>query len=132
MPFQWSFRYYVAPDGTRDVKDSYDAGSKKLRAKFLSRITTLAQLEFLEWGEPSFKTLHGDCTGLGEIRFKADDVQQRPLGFRSGPMEFTIVFWAIEKEDKFVPRNACRKALERKNEILADRKRSDVLWLALQ
>jgi Phage derived protein Gp49-like (DUF891) len=114
------------------VKDSYDAGSKKLRAKFFSRIATLAQLEFLEWREPLFKTLHGECDGLGEIRFQADDVQQRPLGFRSGPMEFTIVFWAIEKEDKFVPRNACRRALERKSEILANRNRSDALWLALQ
>jgi hypothetical protein len=114
------------------VKDSYEAGSKKLRAKFLSRITTLAQLEFLEWREPSFKTLHGECIGLGEVRFQADGVQQRPLGFRSGPREFTIVFWAIEKGDKFVPRNACRRALERKSEILADRNRSDALWLALQ
>jgi hypothetical protein len=114
------------------VKDSYDAGSKKLRAKFLSRITTLAQLEFLEWREPLFKTLHGKCVGLGEIRFIADGVQQRPLGFCSELREFTIVYWAIEKEDKFVPRDACRRALLRKSEILADRNRSDVLWLALQ
>jgi hypothetical protein len=112
------------------VKDSHDAGSKKLKAKFLSRIITLAQLEFWEWREPPFKTLHGECIGLGEIRFKADGVEQRPLGFRSGPKEFTIVFWAVEKENKFVPREACRRALERKSEILADRKRSDDLWLA--
>ena len=114
------------------MKDSYDAGSKKLRPKFLSRVTTLAQLEFLEWREPPFKTLHGEGVGLGEIRFKADGVEQRPLGFRSGPREFTIVFWAIEKGNKFVPRDACRRALLRKREILADRNRSDALWLALQ
>jgi len=114
------------------VKDSHDAGSKKLRAKFLSRITALAQLEYEEWEEPPFKKLHGECVGLGEIRFKADNVQQRPLGFRSGPREFTIVFWAIEKGDKFVPRDACRRALLRKSEILADRNRSYAIWLALQ
>jgi hypothetical protein len=97
------------------VKDSYDAGCKKLRAKFLSRITTLAQLEFFEWREPPFKMLHGECDGLGEIRFKADGVQQRPLGFRSGTREFTIVFWAVEKGNKFVPRDAYRRLLNGKS-----------------
>jgi hypothetical protein len=98
---------------------------------------TLAQLEFLEWREPPFKTLHGEGVGLGGIHFKVDGVEQRPLGFRSGPREFTIVFWAIEKGNRFVPRDACRRALlrkkrNRKSEILADRNRSDALWLAFE
>jgi hypothetical protein len=97
------------------VKESQDKGSKKLRARFLSRIKILAQLEFSDWREPAFKTLHGECAGLGEIRFKADGVQQRPLGFRSGQDEFTILFWAKEKENKFVPRDSCQRILrERK------------------
>jgi hypothetical protein len=92
----------------------------------------LAQLDISEWREPLIKPLHGEGDGLSEIRFLAAGVQQRPLGFRSGSAEFTIVFWAIEKGDKFVPRDACRRALERKAQILADRRLSNALWLALE
>ncbi len=132
MAVLWTFRCYRSPDGTDEVKAWYDAGSKQLRGTFLSRMRILAQLPRAEWNENLYKNLHGPCSGLGEIRFSADKVEQRPLGFRSGNTEFTILFCAKEKGGKFVPLSACEKAIARKNEVLKDRSRTNALWLVLE
>lgn len=132
MPAIWSFRCYISPSGTDETRRWHNEQSKQVRAKFLQRLTTLAQLPFEEWREPLYKNLHGDCAGLGEIRFKANNVQHRPLGFRSGEREFTILFCAIEKSNRFNPRNACEIALNRKYETLNLKDRTNALWLALE
>ncbi len=132
MTILWSFRCYRSADGTDEVRAWYDGGSKQLRARFLSRMRTLAQLARIEWHENLYKDLHGACSGLGEIRFFADKVQQRPLGFHSGDAEFTILFCAKEKEGKFVPLSACERAIARRDEILKDRSRTNALWLVLE
>ncbi len=132
MTILWSFRCYRSANGTDEVRAWYDGGSKQLRARFLSRMKTLAQIERNEWHKNWYKDLHGACSGLGEIRFFADNVQQRPLGFHSGDAEFTILFCAKEKGGKFVPLSACEKAIARKDEVLKNRSRTNALWLALQ
>ena len=132
MPVLWSFRCYRSADGTDEVRAWYDGGSKQLRARFLSRMKTLAQLARNEWHENLYKDLHGECGGLGEIRFIADKVQQRPLGFHSGDAEFTILFCAKEKGEKFVPLSACEKAITRRDEVLENRSRTNALWLVLE
>jgi hypothetical protein len=117
-----------------EVRAAYDAHGKQARAKFLSKLKMLSAKPYEEWciGGILAKDLHGPCTGLREIRFKADDMQQRPLGFRSGEREFTLVFWAYEKGGKWVERNACEKAQERKKEVEGSKDRKHDLWLALE
>lgn len=132
MPILWQFRYYLAKDRTGDVRACYDAGSGKFKAVFRSKLRFLAQLERSEWREPLFKFLHGECSGLGEIQFKGDDVEQRPLGFVSGHQEFTLLFWAVEKNGRFVPKSACATALAWKRSVIADWSLSDALWIALE
>ena len=132
MPILWSFRCYRSADGTDEIRAWYDGGSKQLRAKFISRMRTLAQLARNEWHENLYKDLHGACSGLGEIRFFANKVQQRPLGFHSGDGEFTILFCAKEKGGKFVPLSACEKAITRRGEVLKNRSRTNALWLVLE
>ena len=132
MSVLWSFRCYVSPNGTDEIRRWYNGQSKQVQARFLSKLTVLAQLPFEEWREPLYKNLHGECAGLGEIRFKGDNVQQRPLGFRSGETEFTTLFCAIEKSNRFDPRNACEIALNRKHEVLNAKDRTNALWLALE
>jgi hypothetical protein len=132
LPIVWRFRYYLANGRQGDVRACHDAGSAKCRAIFRSKLVFLAQLERSDWREPLFKSLHGECAGLGEIRFKGDNVEQRPLGFASGLYEFTLLFWAIEKNNRFVPRSACETALAWKRAIVADRSLSDALWFALE
>ena len=115
-----------------DIQTRYEQGSKQLKARFLSRLKILAQLPQSEWREPHYKPLSGPCGELAEIRFKADNVQQRPLGFRAGAHEFTILFWAQEKNNRFVPLSACETALKRKAEVLGNRDRTNELWIALE
>jgi hypothetical protein len=131
MPTIWSFRYYVGRGDRDELREKVDGASAQLRARLTSRLRILATLPFGEWNENLYKPLHGECAGLAELRFKADNVQQRPLGFRSGNQEFTILFWAIEKGWKFAPANACQRALERKTEALADRSVTNAIWFAL-
>jgi hypothetical protein len=126
------FSYYADQSGSGDVKGTYNGGSGQLRARFLSRIKILAQLPRREWHDVYFKNLSGPCDGLSEIRFKADGVQQRPLGFHLSDSEFVILFWAEERGSKFVPRSACEIALRRKQEILTGTSQRYVLWLALE
>lgn len=132
MPIQWRFRCYQSVGGTDEIRAWYDRSSKQVQARFLSRIKMLAQLPFEEWNETLYKNLRGNCRGLGEIRFFADRKQQRPLGFRSGLNEFTILFCATEKGGKFVPRNACLIALARKNEVQKSGAKTNALWLELE
>ncbi len=132
MPVLWQFRCYLSEDGTDEIRAWYDGGSKHLRARFLGRLKILAQLPRAEWHESLYKDLHGPCNGLGEIRFFADKIQHRPLGFRSGDTEFTILFCAKEKGGKFVPLSACGKAIARRDEVLEDRSRTNALWHALE
>jgi hypothetical protein len=122
----------VDQSGAGDVKEAYDAGSGQLRIRFLSRVKTLAHLPRNEWHDVLFKNLSGPCAGVSEIRFKADKVQQRPLGFHLSATEYVILFWATEKGNKFVPLSACEKALNRKQEILASTSKAHALWLALE
>jgi hypothetical protein len=132
LPIQWRFRYYRSEGRSGDVRVSHDAGSNKFQAIFRSRLRYLSQLEQNEWREPTIKTLHGECRGLSEIRFKGDGVEQRPLGFVSGRYEFTLLFWATEKNNRFVPKSACATAIGWKTPVIADRSLADALWFALE
>lgn len=132
MDPKWRFRYYGPKEGGGDVKATYDSGSKQLKAKFLSRLKILAALPITEWVEPYVKQLSGECDGLSEIRFIADGVQQRPLGYRSGQHEFTLLFWATEKNNKFVPLSACQKAQKRRLEAEGNEELVHDLWLVLE
>lgn len=132
MPLACSFKCYVSENGRDEIRDAYDGSGKQTQARFLSRLRMLSHLPIDEWNEPMYRSLHRECHGLGEIRFLADKIQQRPLGFRSGSAEFTILYWAHEKGWKFVPLSACQKALERKEKVLKFKDRCHALWLALE
>lgn len=129
----WSFRYYLAEGRPGDVRAIHDAGTTRLKVNFKSKLGNLGRLEIHDWREPLAKRLSGVCDGLIEIRFKVDGVQQRPLGFVSGHNEFTILFWATEKNDRFVPKSACATALAWKQLVIGDKEATtDDLWIALE
>jgi hypothetical protein len=130
LPLFWTFRYYVGNGNSLGVKDVFET-SKQLQARFRSKLLILAQLEITDWREPLFKVLV-DQDGISEIRFKADNVEQRPLGFWSGEAEYTLLLWATEKNNRFIPKNACVTAKARKAACMADRRLSHDLWFALQ
>lgn len=131
MPFPppWRFRCYLSEVGVDEIGAWYEMQPKQCQDKFLDRLLALRGLPLEEWRPPLFRWLRGEGQGLGEVRFKAG-VQQRPLGFRGpDPNVFTLVFPAREKNDRFIPRNACEIALERRREIERNKERSNVCWL---
>jgi hypothetical protein len=135
LPLISSFSYYGEKGATEvksDIRDAYQNGSSRLKARTLSRLKILAGLSRAQWHEGYFKKLSGACEGLWEIRFEADNVQQRPLGFHATETEFVILFWAREKGNKFVPKKACEIALQRKAEISKNGNLKHALWLALE
>jgi hypothetical protein len=128
MAVRWTFRSYVAPNGDVEVDRWHQAQGPNVQGKFDRRLHDLQQMTPDEWRDPFTKQLEGDCDGLVEIRFKADRTQHRPLGFYGpGRFEFTIVFIAVERGDRFEPADACAIALRRKHEVLSDLQRSCVI-----
>lgn len=122
----WQFRCYLLGSEI-DVLDEWrnaHAHDDALIAKMDTRLRFLRQQPRDRWVRPSFDTLSKDCAGLGEVRFEHKNVQYRPIGFSSGRMEFTFVFVATEKSDKFVPKNTCKVAQERKREVESDRSKA--------
>jgi hypothetical protein len=136
-PPPWRYRCYVSVRGTGsaavrtdEIKAWYERQSKKCQQKFLDRLLALRGLPAEEWRPLLFRWLSGDGQGLGEVRFKADGVQQRPLGFRGpSPDVFTIVLPATEKGNRFVPNNAIELAQRLRSEIEADPEHTDECWL---
>ena len=121
MAVVWTFRTYVSARGEAEVPTWYDLQTLKVQATFDQRLRTLQQMEISEWRDPYSKRLKGKCDGLIEIRFLADRVQHRPLGwFGPSQREFTILFCAREIGDRFDPPNACEVALGRKHEAIYD------------
>ena len=112
---------YVTARGTSIGDDWFDAATPKMQTELLARLAHLEQQPTTGWKDPHFHTLKGECVGLGAIRFKADKVQYRALGFW-GPLRraFTIVDFAYEKGGKYLPKNICRRARERKQEAIDD------------
>lgn len=69
------------------------------------------------WVRPYFDTLRD---GVGEVRFKANNVNHRPLGF-FGPdrNEFTFLYFAT-KTNRFSPANAIDIAADRRLDAIKD------------
>jgi len=125
---RWTVRCYVSPQGVDEIHRWYENQPPAVQAKFVSRLQALICSPAHEWKLPLFRWLHGECAGLGEIRFKAD-VQQRPLGFCTPGHVFTLVLCAVEKGGKLVPKEACAIGLRRKEEVNSDASRAVAFWI---
>lgn len=130
MPVLWTFKSYVSDRGVDEIRDWYGQQTKRCQAKFLSRMRFLAQTPRSGWKREPFDLLHG--YDLGEVRFNADNIEHRPLGFFSPGMTFTLVLCAQEKNNKFRPRAALEIADARKKEVVADASRCCAFWLPLE
>ena len=121
----WTIRAWK--HGTGSFVSEYEAQTPAVQAAFDKRMQFLSQAPSQSWREPFTKQLDGDCDGLVEIRFKADRVQQRPLGYY-GPKrgEFTLLLWAVEKNDRFSPADACTTAIQRRNQVEANADNSEI------
>lgn len=124
---RWTFRSFLSERPESAVHSWYQGQTPKARAVF---DTTLKYLrDRLKWDMPYTRVLEGECDGLIEIRFKAEKVQHRPLGFY-GPLrlEFTIAFFATERDGEFDPPNSCAIALGRKTIVCGNREQCSCEW----
>lgn len=126
------FRCYVDSRERDVVRDWYESASPKVQAKFVSRLAGLHRLPRQQWGEPLFKPLSGEASKLFEIRFMADKVQYRPLGFWGDDGAFVIVSVALEKGWSFQPKSAVKIAKTRRIEVITGERETNALWLALE
>lgn len=126
----WSFRAYQSSSGRRDVAQWYADLSSANRAAVYRRLWQLRQWPREKWRYPHFRALHGECSGLGEVRIKLDRVQWRPIGF-FGPrqLEFTFLLIAREKDRKFIPKDTCSIGQARKAEVVQTPEKSHEWFL---
>jgi hypothetical protein len=116
----WTIQTYVRARGT-DAIEEWGVSAGAL-ATFDAALEYLAQRAPIDWERPEYAPLHGNASGLSEIRFKHGGIQYRPLGFVGPlPLEFTILLGASKKGNVWTPHSAIDTALRRKDEVLADR-----------
>ena len=122
----WTFLDFVDDRGENQIRAWIEGQppsfGKRLRATLNARLDLLSAMKPLR-GLPYTKILDGECDGLFEIRFKANNVQCRPLCFY-GPnrTEITILMGAKEMNGRFVPPNACTTAQSRKALVESERR----------
>lgn len=111
----WNFNYYESPNGTSEVRDTFDSGSDELQANLIVAFEYLQVREKQDWTNPrNFAAKLSAGKGYRdyyEIRIRANNVQQRPIGY-FGPKnnDFTILIWATEKGHKIIPEGWHKKA----------------------
>jgi hypothetical protein len=127
----WKFKGYITSRGVNVVKEWCDSVSDGEWLAFAFTCDYLSGQPIQNWKRPWTDTLEGGkrggkkgCIGLVELRFDFGNIEYRPLGYFSGEMEFTILFFAEERDGEFVPPTACQIAKSHITIIEADRRRA--------
>jgi hypothetical protein len=85
--------------------------SEDVQIAFTTRMKFLRGLPADGWDRPYVGQLRWkECKGLYEIVISVENVEHRPIGYFSGPMEFTIVAFATERDGRFEPKTICATA----------------------
>jgi len=118
----WTIRAYGSASRSIFLQQ-YDDQLADARAKFRTVMNVLRDQPRIEgWSrENGFDRLSGQFRQLGKFRFKADQVQHRPLGF-FGPrqMTYTLLIWATERDGSYYPAGVRDTALARMEKIRQD------------
>jgi hypothetical protein len=128
----WHLRDHQSATGRRDVRNDYDRASDELKAAFDTHWEFLEVRPRDQWVRPEAHKLRPERKGgyreFFEFRFFAENRQQRPIGyFGQGQKHFTLLLWAIEKGNKFVPPEAVGTCETRRDGIVTGGSES-VAW----
>ncbi|WP_446809885.1 hypothetical protein ACH50O_21950 [Methylomonas sp. 2BW1-5-20] len=118
--FRYKIKCYADLKLKSDVQDCYDSGTDELKAEFETALDYLRSMERQHWRRPHAHKMSKCQTfkDFFEIRFKANNVQQRPIGyFGPGSDEFTILIWTTEKGGSITPKSWCETANRRRQQI---------------
>ncbi len=115
----WNILCFKNHSGRNEIQKEYDQSSPAIQAGLIVALEYLKAIPKSEWQRPSAAKLT-KCSRFRdfyEIRFFADNVQQRPIGFFGpGSNDFTILVWAIEKS-KLIPEGWCDEAFKKMQKI---------------
>lgn len=116
----WTFTEYVSFGG-RGVISEWVKKDIEILAKIEFHIT----LTFLElaprdlWTRPEYSPLDSE---IGEIRFKANNLQHRVFGFFiSDEFKYVMLKGSTKKGSLYTPKDAIKTARERKDDIINKR-----------
>lgn len=112
---------YESSRGKNEVQETYDSGTDALKAGLEVALAYLKVRNRQNWQRPHAAKMSKceEFRDFFEIRFKANNLQQRPIGyFGPGENDFTILIWATEKGNKLIPEEWCKKANRFRNEII--------------
>ena len=112
----WAIKFFCASNGRQEFLRDYDRQSAAARAEFRATINGLRdQPDITGWARfNGFDRLSGKYRCLGKLRFKADRVQHRPLGFFGpGLRTYTLLIWATERDGEYDPPGVRDTALRR-------------------
>jgi len=110
MPI-WTLKHYTSGK----IQEYYNRETDELKAQFDLAVSYLLKQPRKNWKRPKAAKLSkgekGTFREYFEIRFKANKLQQRPIGyFGPGDKDFTILIWATEKGNKLRPEAWRKKA----------------------
>jgi putative component of toxin-antitoxin plasmid stabilization module len=112
----WTFRDYLAADGTNEILAWLNGlNDKRAKIKINAKIRHLEAVRTFR--EDDAKKLEGH-EGLWELRVSLAGIKYRPL-FCHGPNsgDLTLLIGAVEKNNRFDPREAPTRAQNRRAEI---------------
>jgi hypothetical protein len=120
----WKLKSLTDANDDIIVSEWLDSQTPEVQFAFETRMKFLVAQSGGGWDRPNVGQLHGKCKGLFEIRLKVNKVQYRPIGYFSGPQEFTFVAFATERDGKFDPPDICKTAQARRVLIELNKERS--------
>jgi len=120
----WTFKNFINDNGKDEIEEWKNNRTQEEQASMDTFIRNLERMEKLTY--PYVRQLKGFKEKIYELRISVGKVELRPLGCY-GPQrrEFTLLVGSIEKNNKFEPKSAPSKAIERKRLIYDGRHTKD-------
>ncbi len=98
------------------MTDWYNELPERTRVKFDRRLVYLRQIAL--WQMPHYKLLSGKpLKGLGEIRWKSDNLQHRVVGFQRENREFVMLIGCTHRQNVYDPPSALKTAAARMKDV---------------
>ena len=117
----WKFKVFISINNVCDFEKWFNTQIPEDRAKITIFINRLLITE--RWSSMHVRPL-SDYSKINELIIKGKKVQLRPLGcFGPKRKEFTLLLGAIEKNDRFIPKDAPKRADERQKLVISDGER---------
>ena len=116
----WTFFEFLTTGNRGVFSEWYEGLAMEAQQDFDDLLRYLAVTPRHLWIRPQSAPVSG-YRGLWKLRFKANGIQYRPIGFFGpSPGQFTLLFPAEERNRKWVPKDAPDQAVRRRVTVQSD------------